>query len=77
MTGDAADIQNLRSYYTEGQAFFRSTEASNLNSYYTWRRTLRGDIRYRIFIFAPNVIHGSKIHVESGEISVTLELGAK
>ena len=51
MTGDtAADIQNLRSYYTEGQAFFRSSEASNLNSYYTWRRTIRGDIRYPLEI---------------------------
>ena len=46
MSRDAADIQNLRLYYTEGQAFFRSSEASNLNSYYTWRRTIRGDIRY-------------------------------
>ena len=46
MAGDAADIQMLRSYYTEGQAFFRSSEASNLHSYYTWRRTIRGDIRY-------------------------------
>ena len=41
----AADIQKLRSYYTEGQALFRSSEASNLNPYYTWRRTIREDIR--------------------------------
>ena len=46
MDGDAADIKNLWSHYTEGQAFFRSSKASNLNSYYTWRRTIRGDIRY-------------------------------
>ena len=46
MARDAADIQNLRPYYTEAQAFFRSSEASNLNSYYTWRRTIRRDIRY-------------------------------
>ena len=43
MAGDAADIQNLRSYYTEGQAFFRSSEASKVNSYYTWRGTIRGE----------------------------------
>ena len=42
MAGDAADIQNLRSYYTEGQAFFRSSEASNFNSYYTWRPLYAG-----------------------------------
>ena len=50
MTGDSAYIQNLRSYYTEGQAFFRSSEASNLYSYYTWHRTIRGDIRVVCYI---------------------------
>ena len=42
------DIKKLRSYYTEGQAFFRSYEASNLNSYSTWRRITHGEIRYWI-----------------------------
>ena len=36
------DIQKLRSYYTEGLTFFPSSEASNLNSYYTWRHTICG-----------------------------------